>query len=272
MKKIGYVVCAVLLLLSMTACGQTQDAAYQQGQAELKGGNYAKAYAYFKESADPRAAEELARLVFVPLREDATAEFAGGKSTQNYQQYTYDARGNLIREEALFEGTASLTEYTYNEKNWLMTVKRNDRTETYTYDEEGNRLTYVRDHIKAGVYREEYHYDEQNRRIKTVVTFEDGMKLIRYPQEEEPIVNDDAIPTGVCTYDEEGRLLTETYSNGEKCEYTYDEYGNKITERYTGNGTVTESRYQWVLQYYPDGMSEPVKQLRERTTEPQPMA
>ncbi len=270
MKRIGYFLCAVLLLLSMAACGQKQDTAYQEGQVEIKNGNYEKAYGYFKESVDPRAAEELARFVFVPLREDSTASFDSGKTTQNYQQYAYDANGNLIREESLFEGTKSLTEYTYNEKNWLMKVNRNDRTETYTYDEVGNRLTYVRDHIKAGIYREEYLYDEQNRLIKTTVTFEDGMKLIHYPQEEEPVQEPES--NTHCTYDDAGRLLSETYSNGEKREYAYDEHGNKITERYSGNGTVTESQYQWVLQYYPNGMSEPVKELRERTIETQPVA
>lgn len=269
MKRIGYFLCAVCLLLSVSACTQTGDA-YSDGMEQLKIGNYEKAYAYLKESSDPRAAEELERLVFVPLREDSTASFDSGKNTQNYRQYAYDANGNLISEESLFEGTKSLTEYTYNDKNWLMTVKSNDRTQTYTYDEAGNRLTYERNHIEAGVYREKYLYDEQNSLIKTIATFEDGQKLILYPQEEVP---PPVVESGRdCTYDDAGRLLTETYPNGEKREYAYDEHGNKITERYTGNGTVTESQYQWVLQYYPDGMSEPVKELREQTIQTQPVA
>ncbi len=266
MKRIGYFLCAVLLLLSIAACGQTQDVAYREGQVELKNANYAKAYAHFKESTDPRAAEELERLVFVPSKQSATSTF---KSGQNVQTYIYDARGNLFREEAVFEGTKTQTEYTYNEQNRLLSVKDANSTAAYTYDEQGKRLTYERVLDQGGVYREEYEYDEQGNLAKTICTMTDGMKLIRYPEEEQAPVESVG---GECVYDDAGRLLSETYKNGEQFAYTYDEYGNKITERYSWNDTVIEWRYEWELRYYPDGMSEPVKELRDRTAQRRPVA
>ena len=268
MKRIGLVFCVILLLLS-TACGQQADVAYQQGQAELKNGNYEKAYAYFKESADPRAAEVLERLVFVPLEETAVTSFKDGVDRRTY---TYDERGNLIREDSVFEGVESVTEYTYNEQDWLLSVRDANSTSTYTYDERGNRLTYVNELDEGGVYKEEYEYDEQGNLLKSRVTMRDGTKLIRYPQEEESIASDGAISTGTCTYDDAGRLLTETYANGEQFAYTYDEYGNKLIERYTWNETTIEWTYRWQLRYYPDGLSEPVKKLRDSTVRRQPVA
>jgi YD repeat-containing protein len=266
MKRIGVWLCAVLLLLSMAACGQKQeDTAYPQGLVELNSGNYAKAYTYFLESDDPRAAEELTRLVFVPLRQTSASSF---KPEQNVLAYSYDARGNLLREDSVFEGTETVTEYTYNEQNWLMKVKSNDSTTTYTYDEAGKRLTYVHEHITAGVYREEYEYDGQGNLVKTHVTMADGTKQTVFPQEEPDVEG----VSGECVYDNAGRLLSETYENGEKFEFTYDEYGNKITERYTWNDTVIEYRYEWELKYYPDGMSEPVKAERERAMSRRPVA
>lgn len=266
MKRIGCLLCVVWLLLSVSACAQTDDA-YRQGMEQLESGNYAKAYGYFKESADPRAAEELERLVFVPTEEIATASF---NDEDNRRQYTYDERGNLIREDSVFEGEERFIEYTYNDKNWLLTVKDNNSTATYAYDEAGNRLTYVREHTEAGVYREEYLYDEQGRLAETLVTFADGQKLRVEPQEEEP---PPVAGSGAdCTYDEAGRLLTETYANGEARAYTYDEYGNKIGEQYTWNDTKIEWQYKWMLQYYPDGLSEPIKELRDSTVQRQPVA
>lgn len=266
MKKIVSMACAVLLLLSVTACAR-EDADYRHGMAQLTHGNYAKAYEHFKGSTAPRAAEELERLVFVPTRE---VSFSSFKTAKNERNYTYDARGNLICEQTLFEGVRSRTEYTYNEKNWLMTVQRPNSTQTFTYDEQGNCLTYVHEMGESGTYKEEYEYDAQGKLIKTRVTMVDGTKMTRYPPDEEqaPVPEDG----GICTYDEEGRLLTQTYGNGEKCEFTYDAYGNKITERYIWNDTEIEWQYEWILLYYPDGVNGPAKTVREQTVEKQPVA
>lgn len=263
MKRIGCFLCMGLLLLA--ACGKQSNDVYQQGQAELKNGNYTKAWAYFTQSDDPRAALELARLVFVPSEQTSVTSFKEGV---NRRAYTYDERGNLIHVDNVFEGETSVVTYTYNEKNLLLTMKEDARTATYTYDEAGKRLTYEWS-TEVGVYREEYVYDAQGALEKTLVTFEDGQQTTVYPQTDEAPTVD---THGTCTYDDKGRLLKEVFANGESFTYTYDEYGNKITERYTWNDTTIEWTYRWELRYYPDGMSEPVKALREDTIKRRPVA
>lgn len=222
MKKWMSLGLCVLLLLSLTACGETpltEEANYRYGMEQLELGNLAKAYGYFQDSTDPRAAEMLEKFVFVPTT--VTRKSSNGRDMVH--TYTYDERGNL-RSEAdkgdsnWYYETDTEIVYTYDEQNRLLsqTYRDFDYTyrETYTYDEKGNELTYsyfngegetpfsgyVCTYDERGnlLKKEEfdgydaaynctytYTYDEQDRALTCTITQYDGDRRIHYYTHEE---------------------------------------------------------------------------------------
>lgn len=60
-------------------------------------------------------------------------------SFQGDRKFTYDARGNLIRE-ARGKGGKLVTVFAYNLNNQLISVTKNNQTTTYTYDPLGRRV------------------------------------------------------------------------------------------------------------------------------------
>ena len=106
-KKALSITLVILLLLSLTACGQKaekpadtappEDANYVAAMAKLEEGNLTEAYDLFKASADPKAAEMLEKFVFVPT----TVTCKDSKGADYTTTYTYDERGNLLEGKSL---------------------------------------------------------------------------------------------------------------------------------------------------------------------------
>ena len=93
---------------------------------------------------------------------------------------TYDAKGNLIKEE--FEGTDGIIgsyAYTYDENGNLLEERDVysdgwEETYTYTYDADGNVLTASGVYSDGYEYSYVYTYDENGNRVKIVYTDSDG--------------------------------------------------------------------------------------------------
>ena len=261
-RRMLCVACAAMLAVSLAACASVDDE-YRQGKAYLQSGEFLKAYESFRASSADEAMTELTKFEFVPLVQTSTSSF--GKLGR--QQYTYDTSGNLTRIDATFEGTKYATVYAYDENDRLVETKAKNSVSTYTYDDAGRRRTFVKV-TEAGTYKEEYLYDESGNHIKTLVTYENGMKTTVTPQE---IETQNGSGLAEYTYDDAGRVIAETYPNGEKHTYTYDAYGNKTGEKYTWGETFTEYKYTWAIYYYPNGISGPAKDLRDRVKQKQPV-
>lgn len=264
MKKWVSLCLCVWLLLSLTACGKKaekpakttptttttpstpEDENYAAAMARLGEGNWQAAYDLFKASADPRAAAQLEKFVFVPT----TYTFENSQGANYTDTYTYDERGNLIEDKSVGKtgwhyDRDVLTTYTYDEANRQLsgTTRYEDSTSsyTYTYDKDGHVLSYCGYDDGELVARTDYTYDERGNQL----TLRQWYNEVReYNNRYE-----------VSTYDEKDRLLTHTVTyEGEEPivrTYTYAEDGSYYYERacYYESEDVVE---QGTLTYYYD--------------------
>lgn len=208
MKKWMSLGLCVLLLLSLTACdGELacdplplpSDEYYVQGMARLEEGNLTEAYDLFKLSANPKAAAELEKLVFVPTI--VTRKNSNGRDLVH--TFTYNEQGNL------------LSDIEKGDYSWAM---KTDNAITYTYDAQGNLLTYE-SRYGDEVYRDVYTYDEKGNVLTYTYYNTSGVEQNSYTN----------------IYDERGRLAkTEHYDRLDAaCNYTevftYDEQDRVLT-------------------------------------------
>ena len=156
-----------------------------------------------------------------------------GKEREHLKTYTYDENGNILRSQ--LEADGEITE-----------------TTVYTYDPQGNRLTYETNSTSYWS-RQVCTYDEQGNLLTEQNMYSTGWDNKTY------------------TYDEAGcqTQKKETGTNGETTvDYTYDKWGNEVTEemcREDANGDlkVMKQTSVWELRYYPDGVPEQVSSAIE---------
>ncbi len=223
MKKWMSLGLCVLLLLSLTACDKqevAEDADYRYGMEQLELGNLAKAYGYFKSSADPKAAEMLEKFIFVPT----TVTCEDSKGADYITTYTYDERGNLLGNVSLGKYNWNSDKdtghrYTYDEANRQLSHAYWDGdgfiSKTFTfYDEAGNETLYMSYEKGDLTLCTKSTYDERGNRLteKHYTEYEQGISY-----------------SAVHTYDDQDRLLTSEITN-EKGNYvhhyTYAEDGS----------------------------------------------
>ena len=154
---------------------------------------------------------------------------------------TWDDQGNLTLWECIEDGAVEYyTEYTYNEKGWLLgyttvyTQEGSPLSGTYEYDDRGNQILvreYTGDELMGETRRE---FDENNRRTKAV--YSDALSdwgfsyQYTWSGNTETAIQYDSDGTEtmktVTAYDETGNILSqETWQDGVmvSCtEYTYE--------------------------------------------------
>lgn len=229
MRKWLAAMLCVVLLLSMSACS-VGDAAYYHGMQQLKYGNYAKAYAYFRDSDAPHAAAELEKFAFAPLTYARVTD-----DIRDEYVYTYDAQGRpatTTRTRTWAEGDQQIDmeEYGYvgiQKRTYRKTTHLNHSTaETVqTYDDQGN-LTYSYYRSSFGEVSETFYaYDHWGNPLSEYDNGWNGESIYRMKS----------------TYDDRGRLLT--YSRNRNDVFTtegyriYNEDGSCVEhEEYTEPG------------------------------------
>jgi len=146
--------------------------------------------------------------------------------------YTFDNNSNITQvDEIIGTGPTKTTIYHYDELNRLKTVTiDNVLTESYTYDDSGNRLT---KNTPSGTIT--YKYDGDNRLIKSS---SNGLNtLYFYDKSGNLIKKMSATETVTYAYDYENRLIL--YSDGiDNVSFEYDGDGNRISK--TVNGIKTK--------------------------------
>ena len=144
------------------------------------------------------------------------------------QRYTYDANGNVIKEETLNSAVGAseswaVTNYTYDADNNLTRAESIDTDSkkyytTYGYDANGNTTRVTSANGKNAT---DYVYDKYNR----VTKMTDPMGYVE-----------------TYTYDIAGNMTSKTDRNGNVIRYTYDP-ANRLTKEYSGNTVRAEYTY-----------------------------
>ena len=146
--------------------------------------------------------------------------------------HAYDGNGNIIST----SHALGITSYTYDANGNKLTKNTEsldagikvDNTETYTYDIHGNLLTSTMTKSDGTVVpTDTYEYD--------------AMGNVTFHREQD--IGDGTVKSTACTYDELGRLTSETVTEGEdtcSTSYEYDSVGNLIKETKDGEAVIYE--------------------------------
>ena len=156
---------------------------------------------------------------------------------------------NGATEESLIETSAE--ENVITAEKWLLSkMSRNDGTwtEEYHYDEKG-LLAYTETETVFGDSKTYYTYDEDGRTtvIKSVAdsstttqtfAYDERGNLTEHKTEIKDIQAGNSEAYILYTYDADGRILTESYSNGAVSTYTYNPDGNYTMEKVRADGVL----------------------------------
>ena len=150
--------------------------------------------------------------------------------------YTYDADGNQLTQT---NGAGKTTTYTYDALNRQITsITPVRQTTRYGYDLDGNRVSLTNPAGKVTSYS----YDEANQLIK--ITYSDGVTpdvSYSYDADSHRVSMKDGTGTSTYTYDDLGRLSSQTNGAGATVRYGYDGVGELTTLTYPNGKTVTQT-------------------------------
>ena len=224
------------LMAGLTACGEEtaeDKTEFQQALEAIEQEDYQAAYTLLKASKDRRAAEELEKFVFVPVK--MTRKDSDGID-ESYI-YTYDDLGNLLTFKSTDPTGDILRKYTYSgykKTSYWSQSKAYTYGYTYTYDAAGN-LVMERFLDRNGDWlgQTTYTYDDQGNclseetaRMNEAQDLFPGLETTRY-----------------YTYDAKGRMLTEKvsdYYDNELVGYTATEYTYEADGSYRKVNTIDE--------------------------------
>ena len=157
-------------------------------------------------------------------------------------KYTYDEKGNIIKDEYPDDVFAPVIEYVYDDSNRVIERKVGVDKYLFVYDEKGNLLSETYDsYHDMNEYRNEFTYDINDNKTKEIYT-EDGKTVETYEREFDSasrLLKEVHIKYGRETeketttfeYNEKGLLITKktTRVDTETVQYSYDNLGN-LTE------------------------------------------
>ncbi|MCB1123218.1 MAG: hypothetical protein KJT03_16810, partial [Verrucomicrobiae bacterium] len=170
--------------------------------------------------------------IFVYNLHDQVAELTDAEKVVTRNEY--DAAGNLLKSTLGFgSATPYVTEYTYNNRNFVETRKEQDKaTTTYTYTKTGMVET-VTD-PRGAAYKTTYGYDGMNRLVsitnpenEIILSIFDGegnLKALIDPRGEGDPTNEDY--RTAFEYDQVNRLVKKTDPLGGVTRMEYDDNGN----------------------------------------------
>ena len=251
MKKLTVLLLTLLMLISVTACGEQEKVDYHIATRKLE---YNTGDVNLTEYTYDDQWNILSTRTLLNGEEASSAEYTYSEdlsivtmhitsklydNTTSEGRRTFDENGNVLTAETYTDGKLTgISSYTYDEKGREISVvntapdSENVTKMERSYDENGNLLTYT---IDTGYYvsRQEYTYDKQNRRLsRHDYQNDDLVSYIEYAWEgnvQSGTVYDAQETVQrkvVLTYDKAGNLLVEEYydildSLQSRTSYTY---------------------------------------------------
>ena len=280
MKKISRLFCAALIfpmaMGTFAACENKMDNAtetkYNSACALIESGDYEGAYSVFMGLGDYKNTEKyLSRFMCFPsvvnyelydrsgvmtvtlgsynlpvrMLTKGTIEGQGDYTKDGW--YTYDGKGNLMRQAMTYNGDFAAYDYTYDANNNIIKAELSEAgvvraVNGYAYD--ANGLLIRESYIEDGVVHYDYanSYDSNGNLIKSVYESPDGDYIYDYVYNADgKLINDSGtLPYGYYTneytYSEDGRLAKKVYTEEGELNYTlyytYDRVGMCIKEEY----------------------------------------
>lgn len=152
--------------------------------------------------------------------------------------FSFDANGNLLR--MTIPEYELENRYTYDEKGNVLTYTDNDRTITYTYDGNGNKMSAREVNKNGKIWEYFYTYDADGNELtgKTTVDGELWSEWSNTYENGNLVSEINGSDEYRSTYDAQGNLLTyDFYRDGEfvwNQTYTYDADGNRTSESSDG--------------------------------------
>ncbi len=264
MKKVTALFLALLLIISLAACGNDAErsagAVASTDPAELiAAGAYQQAYEILLTRGDAASKAELENFVFLPTRTVQTRNSTGDNPYIYAVDYFWDTDGSPLKIAASAgyakQDTPSLsTEISYEHTQDGYIQMRDGAVDAEaTLDANGNLLEYVTYDSAGNIRSEVYTYDEAGNLIKTVThksgelyetedfTYDEMGRMVK---ERSEVVGNDGASYTTYTYDEKGYLIEEMHGDEADPDYlttvvyTYDDNGNVAQEYTTYKGSL----------------------------------
>ena len=309
-KLLSLAMVIIMAMSCLVACGEDEnEVKYNNACALIESGDYEAAYAAFKELGDYKDSEKhLERFAYFPsvvnynlydrsgvmtvtlgsynlpvhILTKGTIDGVGEYTKDGW--YSYDSKGNWMRQAMIYNGDFLAYDYTYDADGNVIKAEYTDgasviAVHNYVYDENGLKIR--ESYEENGVVYYDYRntYDAKGNLVKSVYEAEEGDYVYNYVYNEDGnLVNDRAeIPEGYSynndyTYNDDGNMIKKVCSeNGEvtaTLDCTYDSNGNRIkevwsypdetkdvfTKEYDENGNPTKE-----VHTYSDGTVESVE-------------